>query len=94
MQAALQLIEQLGSTYVPSSKQHRRGPMTTCCGNVVERLIRSHGIEHATIVLRTITESQGNDGEQIADIIFAISDIVHLHLRWSDSDCSGLRLST
>lgn len=84
MRAALELFEQLGITYVPSSKAQLRGPMVTCCGNVTERLIREHGIQHATIVLRTITESEGNSGELIADIIFAISDIVLKHPRWVD----------
>jgi hypothetical protein len=35
-------------------------------------------------VLRTIVESEGNSGELIADIIFAISDIVRAHPRWVD----------
>ena len=82
MRAALELFEQLEITYVPSSEARLHGPMVTCCGNVTERLIRSHGIEHATIVLRTIIETEGNSGELIANIIFAISDIVVTHPRW------------
>jgi hypothetical protein len=84
MRNALQLFDQLDIKYIPSREAQRRGPMSTCCGNVVERLIRSRGVEHATIVLRTIVESEGNSGELIADIIFAISDIVRMHPRWVD----------
>jgi hypothetical protein len=49
---------------------------------MVHRLIRKHGVEHATIVLRTIAESEGNEGELIADVISAISDLIHAHPRW------------
>jgi hypothetical protein len=84
MRDALQLFDQLDIKYIPSREAQRRGPMSTCCGNVVERLIRSRGVEHATIVLRAIVESEGNSGELIADIIFAISDIVRMHPRWVD----------
>jgi hypothetical protein len=82
MRAALQLFDQLEITYIPSSEARLRGPRSTCCGNIVERLIRSRGVEHATIVLRTIVESQGNESELIADIICAISDTVRVHPRW------------
>ena len=40
---------------------------STSCGNVVHRLlIRNHGVEHVTIVLRMIVESEGK-GKLIAD---------------------------
>jgi hypothetical protein len=84
MRDALRLFEQLEIEYIPSSEARRRGPMSTCCGNIVERLIRSRSVEHATIVLRTIVESEGNQAELIADIIGAISDIVLRHPRWVD----------
>lgn len=82
MRAALQLFEALEITYTPSNEARRRGPRSTCCGNIVEKLIRSRGLEHATIVLRTVAESEGNEGELIADIIRAISGIVRVHPRW------------
>ena len=50
MRAALELFEQLEIKYVPPSEAGRRGPHSTCCGNFIERLIRTRGIEHATIV--------------------------------------------
>ena len=81
MPAALELFEQLEIEYIPSSEAQRRGPRSTCCGNVVNRLTLKHGTEHATIVLRTIVESHGNEGELIADVIGAISDLVRVHPR-------------
>jgi len=50
-----------------SSDAQRRGPRSTSCGNVVHRLIPNHGVEHVTIVLRMIVESEGKEGELIAD---------------------------
>jgi hypothetical protein len=82
MREALHLFEQLEIDYIPSSEAQRRGTRSTCCGNVVHRLIRKHGVEHATIVLRTIVENEGNEGELIADVIGAISDLVRTHPRW------------
>jgi hypothetical protein len=84
MRAALELFEQLEIEYVPSNEAQRRGPRSTCCGHFIERLIRKHGLPHVTIVLRSIVESEGNEGELIADVIGAISDIVLRHPRWFD----------
>jgi hypothetical protein len=50
-----------------SSEAQRRGPQSTSCGNVVHRLIRNHGVEHVTIVLRMIVEIGGKEGELIED---------------------------
>ena len=85
MRGALQLFESLEITYIPSREAQRRGPRSTCCGLFIERLIRKHGLPHATIVLRTIVESEGNEGELIADVIGAISDLVRTHPRWVDT---------
>jgi hypothetical protein len=82
MRAALQLFEHLEIEFIPSSEAQRRGPRSTCCGLFVERLIRKHGLPHITIVLRTIVESEGNEGELIADVIGAISDTIRKHPRW------------
>ena len=82
MRAALELFEQLEIEYVPSSEARRRGPRSTCCGNVVQRLILKHGLPHAVIVLKTIIETEGNEGELIADVIHAISDLIRAHPRW------------
>jgi hypothetical protein len=82
MRGALQLFESLEIEYIPSSEARRRGPRSTCCGNVVQRLILKHGLPHAVIVLKTIIETEGNEGELIADVIHAISDLIRAHPRW------------
>src|ERR1035437_3684291 len=82
MRGALQLFKSLEITYIPSREAQRRGPLSTCCGNFVERLIKKHGRPHVTIVLRTIVESIANESELIADVIGAISDLVRTHPRW------------
>jgi hypothetical protein len=82
MRGALQLFESLEIEYIPSSEVRRRGPRSTCCGNVVQRLILKHGLPHAVIVLKTIVETAGNEGELIADVIHAISDLIRAHPRW------------
>jgi hypothetical protein len=56
-----------------------RSPITVVVAN---RLIRKHGVPHATIVLRSIIESAGNENELIADVIGAISDLIRAHPRW------------
>jgi hypothetical protein len=82
MRDALRLFESLEITYIPSREAQRRGPRSTCCGNVVQRLILKHGLPHAVIVLKTIIETEGNEGELIADVIHAISDLIRAHPRW------------
>jgi len=82
MRDALKLFEQLEIKYIPCSEIRCRGPMSTCCGKFVQRLIKKHGLPHATIVLRTIVESEGNQAELIADTIGAVSDLVRTHARW------------
>jgi len=82
MRDALRLFGQLEIEYIPSSKVRRRGPRSTCCGNVVQRLILKHGLPHAVIVLKTIIETAGNEGELIADVIHAISDLIRAHPSW------------
>ena len=82
MRDALRLFEQLEIKHIPCSEIRCRGPMSTCCGKFVQRLIKKHGLPHATIVLRTIVESEGNQAELIADTIGAVSDLVRTHARW------------
>jgi hypothetical protein len=84
MSAALDLFEQLGIIRVPITKARTRGPLETCCGPFVDRLIKKHGVGHAAFVLKSIAETNGNEHELIADVIAAISDIVVLHPRWAD----------
>jgi hypothetical protein len=58
--------------------------METCAVNVVDRLIRKHGLPHATLTLRTVVESEGNQCALVADIIEAVSDIIRHHPRWAN----------
>jgi hypothetical protein len=88
MSAALKLFDDLGITYVAPNQYRQRGHTATCCGPFVDRLIQKLGLPHMTIVLRTIAESAGNEGELIADVIGAVSDLVRAHPRWVNT---GLR---
>ena len=82
MHDALRPFEQLEIEYIPSTAVRRRGPRSTHCAHVVARLIRSRGVEHVTIALRTIVESEGNEGELVSDTIGAVSDVIRAHPRW------------
>jgi hypothetical protein len=82
MGAALQLFADLGITYFPPDQQTSRRPMATNCLGVVERMIRKFGRPHATITLRTIVESKGNECALIADIVDAVSDLILANPRW------------
>src|ERR1035437_2354116 len=82
MRAALALFSDLEIRYVPPNQHRQRGQVETCCGPFIDRLIQKHGLPHATIVLRTIVESEGNSFEIIADVVGAISDIIIAHPRW------------
>jgi hypothetical protein len=68
MRAALALFADLGIRYVRPNQHRQRGQVETCCGPFIDRLIQKHGLPHATIVLRTIVESEGNGFEVIADV--------------------------
>jgi hypothetical protein len=83
--SALRLFADLGITYVPPNEQRGRGPMATSCLGVVARLIRKFGLPHATITLRTIVESKGNESALIADIVDAVSDLIRAHPRWANA---------
>jgi hypothetical protein len=45
-------------------------------------MIRKFGLPHATITLRTIVESKGNECALIADIVDAVSDLILANPRW------------
>jgi hypothetical protein len=84
MSAALKLFADLGITYVPPNQQRRRGPMETNCLGIVDRMIRKFGLPHATITLRTVVESKGNESALIADIVDGVSDLILAHPRWAN----------
>jgi hypothetical protein len=81
---ALQLFSELGVIYVPPDQQRRRAPLETCCMRMVDGMIRKHGLQHTTLTLRTIAESEGNQFALVADIIAAVSDVILSHRRWAD----------
>jgi hypothetical protein len=58
--------------------------METNCLGIVARLIRKFGLPHATITLRTIVESKGNESALIADIADGVSDLILAHPRWAN----------
>ena len=80
----LELFEQLGINFVPPNQQRRRGACETSCVRIVDRMIRKFGAPHTTFVLRTITKTENNATELIADAIHAVSDVVRAHPRWED----------
>jgi hypothetical protein len=85
MRDALRLFETLEIDYVPPNEQRRRGPMATSCRGIVDRMIRSYGLPHTILTLRTIVESsEENQGALIADIITAVSDLILSHPRWAN----------
>ncbi|WP_425907614.1 hypothetical protein [Nitrobacter sp. TKz-YC02] len=84
MSAAMKLFEALDVRCIPLKQARRRGPMETHAVNIVDRMIRQHGLPHATLTLRTITESEGNQGALIADVIEAVSDVIRHHPRWAN----------
>ena len=84
MRAALALFSDLEIRYIPPNQQRQRGPMETNCLGIVARLIRKFGLPHATITLRTIVESKGNESALIADIADGVSDLILAHPRWAN----------
>jgi hypothetical protein len=85
MRAALELFEQLEIRPVTAYCQRvGLGPLETACVAVVERMIRGHGLPHATLTLRTIAQTEGNQRALTEDIIGAISDVISAHPRWAN----------
>jgi hypothetical protein len=83
MSAALKLFDDLDVRFVPANRR-RCGPMETHAVNVVDGIIRNHGLPHATLTLRTIVESEGNQGALVSDLIEAVSDVIRSHSRWAN----------
>ncbi len=59
-----------------------RGPMQTKAGQIIRRIYRSHGEGHLIMLLRTISESNGNGLALIAPCLFGISDLMVAHPSW------------
>jgi hypothetical protein len=50
----------------------------------LERVIYWRGPEHVTLLIRTIIDSEGNEGALIAPIISAVSSVMSCHRDWTD----------
>lgn len=79
---ATDLCAQLGIRVVPCAATN--APSTTKAVNVISRIIEDHGVGHATLTLRTIVESAGNDRALQAPVIWAVSDVILAHPGWAD----------
>ncbi|WP_029587539.1 hypothetical protein [Bradyrhizobium sp. URHD0069] len=50
----------------------------------LQRLLERSGAGHVTLLIRTITESEGNQGALIEPIISAVSSVMSAHPKWTD----------
>jgi hypothetical protein len=60
------------------------GPMKTRAVNVMRRLLDDHGEGHLILVLRTITESEGNAAMLTEPVLRGISEILLAHPAWGE----------
>jgi hypothetical protein len=74
--AAEQLTKLLVDMEVP--------PIDDAARQRLERLIYLHGPEHATLLIRTVNESEGNEGALVEPIINAVSSVMSAHREWTD----------
>jgi hypothetical protein len=58
------------------------GPRQTTGPNIIRRLLAKHGEGHASMVLKAIVDSDGNEAQLRADVILAVSDVLERHPRW------------
>lgn len=72
----------MGIEIVPTTV--RPGDRQTCAGATIAAIFEEHGPGHLTLVLRTITESAGNERALKAPIIWAVSDLVAAQPAWAD----------
>jgi hypothetical protein len=81
MSAVESICADLGIRIIPCNEA--LGPMLTKAGQTLRRILEQYGEGHCIIVLRTITESAGNDCALIAPVIWGVSDLVLAHPSWS-----------
>jgi len=81
MQAAIELCRNLEIEMLPTNVRRSR-PLQTHAGRTIKALIESYGAGHATITLRAIVESIGNETELRAETIWAISDVILARPDW------------
>jgi hypothetical protein len=78
---AVDLCSVLDIEMLPTNVARNRDRQTHA-GRSIEKLIENYGAGHATVVLRTIIESIGNETELRAEIIWSISDIILARPDW------------
>jgi hypothetical protein len=74
--AAEQLAELLARMEAP--------PIDEAARQRLQRLIYWHGPEHVTLLIRTITESEANEGALVEPVISAMSSVMSSHRDWTD----------
>src|ERR1700722_19040983 len=62
--------------------RQRREPMQTKAGQILRAIFRDHGEGHLIMLLRTITDSNGNEFALIAPCLWAVSDVMRPHPAW------------
>jgi hypothetical protein len=60
----------------------------------LERLVYFFGPEHVILTVRTIIESEGNEGALIGPVVGAVSSVIRLHPKWADRGDSIPLLAT
>jgi hypothetical protein len=78
---AIDLCRDLEIEMLPTHIRRDRDRQTHA-GRTIETLIENYGAGHATITLRAIVESIGNETELRSETIWAISDIVIARPDW------------
>jgi hypothetical protein len=81
MQAAIDLCRDLDIEMLPTNVRRDRERQTHA-GRTIETLIANYGAGHATITLRAIVESIGNEWELRSETIWAVSDVVRARPDW------------
>jgi hypothetical protein len=76
------ILSELGITAIACNET--AGPMRTRAANVIRRVLDEYGEGHLILVLRTITESEGNEAMLIQPVIEGLSDILMAHPSWGD----------
>jgi hypothetical protein len=76
------LLRELNIEVIPNSRNHSRSARQTCAGKTLARIFDSRGYEHLRSVLMSICETKKNKRMLIEPILWAVSDVLHLHPEW------------
>jgi len=76
------ILFDMGIEVVPTNAA--AGNMQTHAGQILLKIFKRHGQGHLIMVLRTITESAGNQRALKSPIILAISDLLRTQPAWAD----------